>query len=705
MKRWFTLMALCFIGLSVMAEEEETSVLIFYNDGIIDSYSREEVDSISYVASVSELLGYDILRVHLQDDTPVDYNLTDVDSVVFTPPSGFFSVLTKTEGKKTYLTATLRLLAGGNWDMSDLELGFVFSGEKFDPLRDPNCTYIPCGSRSTAGVLEKVVSNKNDHIIGDKLYHYRAYAKSKETGLTIYGTTKSFKLKPVIIWPGKAAEVKKDVLDSYYYQATVYADIYGDVDEIKSDRDAQIGFYYGTEQFPSRKAGSTRQEGFFNNVSDIEAELHELEPGTRYYYCGFVEIADTIYYGDQQTFETPELLEVVTGDTANVGAASADVYYRVIAKLSDIRHAGGVAGIQYGTTPDLNSLGDDSYYQLTNWEAKSDDTYYAHFFKLNPKTTYYYRAYAVIDGQWTYGEIKSFTTKDITVETFDAKDVTDTTVHLDGELLDKDAINAGDSFGFFINTTGEPVQNNSYMFSGKFGEDSNGTFYLDLTGLTPEITYYYRAFVTYKGVIYMGKVKTFIAQTSADDNICPDDNHPHMIDLGIGVKWACCNVGANAPWEYGDYFAWGETSPKEVYNWSTYKYGSSSFDLTKYCTYSWEGTVDNKMVLEASDDAATVNSGASYRMPTLVEFQTILSNCSSQWTTYHGVNGRKFTGPNGNSIFLPAAGGAEGIYWSSSLGSISSALAYVLYFHSDYKGCVCIYRLNGNPVRAVCVQE
>ena len=188
------------------------------------------------------------------------------------------------------------------------------------------------------------------------------------------------------------------------------------------------------------------------------------------------------------------------------------------------------------------------------------------------------------------------------------------------------------------------------------------------------------------------------------------------VDLGLSVKWATCNVGASAPEEYGDYFAWGEVEPKEEYSWSTYKWCNGSYDThTKYCTNSFYGTIDNRTVLEASDDAAAVNWGGVWRMPTYEEQDELLNNCTWTWTTQNGVNGYTVTGPNGNRIFLPAAGyridssldraGSYGDYWSSSLDTDDSDGAWDLGFYlvdvSRYSHYVNV-RHCGQPVRAVC---
>jgi hypothetical protein len=129
------------------------------------------------------------------------------------------------------------------------------------------------------------------------------------------------------------------------------------------------------------------------------------------------------------------------------------------------------------------------------------------------------------------------------------------------------------------------------------------------------------------------------------------------VDLGLpsGTLWATCNVGANAPEEFGHQFAWGETAPKETYNWYTYKWCEDGL-LTKYCNNSSDGTVDNKIELDPEDDAAYVNWGPSWRMPTVEQLVELYSNCTQQWTELNGVKGILVTGPNGNSIFLPLGG-------------------------------------------------
>ncbi|MBO7324047.1 MAG: InlB B-repeat-containing protein, partial [Bacteroidales bacterium] len=194
------------------------------------------------------------------------------------------------------------------------------------------------------------------------------------------------------------------------------------------------------------------------------------------------------------------------------------------------------------------------------------------------------------------------------------------------------------------------------------------------------------------------------------------ENGYEWVDLGLpsGTKWATCNVGATTPEGYGNYFAWGETSPKDNYEWSTYIYcNGSKTSLTKYNIISSYGTVDNKTTLDLSDDAARVNWGGNWRIPTGTEQDELRNNCTWTWTTQNGVNGYKVTSKtNGNSMFLPAAGyrygtsvssvGSDGSYWTSSLDESYPNRAYSLRFSSGSVVRNYSNRYYGRTVRAVC---
>lgn len=177
-----------------------------------------------------------------------------------------------------------------------------------------------------------------------------------------------------------------------------------------------------------------------------------------------------------------------------------------------------------------------------------------------------------------------------------------------------------------------------------------------------------------KKLIIISILGFFSLKVSAQGTV----NGHEYVDLGLSVKWATCNVGADSPEDYGDYFAWGETSTKSSYTGDNSKtYGKQMSDIKGNSQY----------------DAARANWGGTWRLPTKAELEELENKCTWTWTTQNGVNGCKVTGPNGNSIFLPVAGfregtslyyaGEIGYYWSSTPDESDSAYAYDL----DFGGC------------------
>ena len=196
---------------------------------------------------------------------------------------------------------------------------------------------------------------------------------------------------------------------------------------------------------------------------------------------------------------------------------------------------------------------------------------------------------------------------------------------------------------------------------------------------------------------------------------------PEYVDLGLpsGLKWATCNIGATAPEGYGDYFAWGETQPKSKYDWKTYIYCmGSEKTLTKYCNNpdcGYNAFTDDRRKLEPNDDAAHVNWGGEWRMPTASEMNELVNNCSWVWTQINGVNGQLGTSKiNGITIFLPAGGqcysassiydmGEIGYYWQSNLNTTYYPnTANFLYLDKDDPWVWNSSRYVGSSVRAVC---
>lgn len=205
---------------------------------------------------------------------------------------------------------------------------------------------------------------------------------------------------------------------------------------------------------------------------------------------------------------------------------------------------------------------------------------------------------------------------------------------------------------------------------------------------TPKQRYYGRSVRLVRDTIIPKIDSTYTAQ-------------PEYVDLGLSVKWATFNVGASKPEEYGDYFAWGETEPKEEYSWATYKWGDGTeSNMTKY------NKVDKLTTLEPQDDAAYMNWSSNWRMPTKAEIQELFDQCTWVADTINGISGHKAIGPNGNSIFLPAAGfynndhgegvtvlGRSTYYWSNTSCGYNSAYDLII----DESGA--IDRIGGNTRR------
>ena len=182
-------------------------------------------------------------------------------------------------------------------------------------------------------------------------------------------------------------------------------------------------------------------------------------------------------------------------------------------------------------------------------------------------------------------------------------------------------------------------------------------------------------------------------------------NGHDYVDLGLpsGTKWATCNIGASKPEDFGDYYAWGETTTKSEFGWNTYKYGNS-WDEAKNIGSNIAGT---------SYDVAHVKWGDDWRMPTFEQCKELISNTNSEWISQNGVNGWKFTSKNKKtSIFLPASGGQYPAYadgqgesggtWTATISSEPDQ-AFALWGNSDklYLNNNYDYRCNGHTVRPV----
>ena len=213
------------------------------------------------------------------------------------------------------------------------------------------------------------------------------------------------------------------------------------------------------------------------------------------------------------------------------------------------------------------------------------------------------------------------------------------------------------------------------------------------------------------------------SETVEQSFVVPAKHIDGYVDLGLpsGTLWATCNVGASAPEEFGDYFAWGETEPKDYYDWRTYKWCNGDEEtLTKYSdesSFGYNGFVDNKTELDREDDAACSHYPGG-RMPSWEQIQELCDSCTWKWTQLNGVNGMMVTGPNGNTMFLPATSqkddspqgfsDPDGNYWSLTLDQSIRSIALGFFSGSQYIGIwgdhwylLSGFRYQGFTVRAV----
>ena len=308
--------------------------------------------------------------------------------------------------------------------------------------------------------------------------------------------------------------------------------------------------------------------------------------------------------------------------------------------------------------------------------------------ELNFNTTYYYKyvVYNAVD--MAELDTKSFTTMDSTLASVRTAEVSSITTNsaVCGGNVTSDGYLSVTARGVCWSTSPNPTITDNKTTDGS----GTGSFTSNITGLTANTTYYVRAYATNNIGTAYGEEKSFTTLLSI--------NGYDWVDLGLpsGLKWATCNVGATTPEGYGNFYAWGETTTKRLYDQSnSVTYNQEISDFSGNVTY----------------DAARANWGSTWRMPTKAEMEELRDNCTWTWTSQNGVNGMRVTGPNGNSIFLPATGyclglsrygvGERGYYWSSTPFESGTSNAYNLDFSSGYRNVYWDNRGYGRPVRPV----
>ena len=519
-----------------------------------------------------------------------------------------------------------------------------------------------------------------------------------------------------------------------------------------AEKPTEMGIIWSTEKDFVSKNSTKVKATEIDRDNNFNIEVSSLDPGTKYYFRSYLTIKGTDIHGDIKEFTTKEMSSIFsTLDADEVTATSAVM--NALLDLSDIRYDNLEYGFYWGTSAETQDV-------FLKGRGLSSGKYSAVMNNLPHLTQYWYKAYLKLDSRTFYGEVKTFTTGKISVESV-SLDKSEYTFHNLGETLTLNAVvspsNATDK-GIEWSSDNEAVAS---VDNGKVTGLSNGTAVITVTtddgaksaSCVVTVSQYVTSISLDKTSMSLeaGQTGTITATvgpdsaqdksiiwSSSDESVATVDAEgvvsalsegtafinatakdgsgvaaqckvsvyrfvvPEVVDLGLSVKWASFNLGASSPVKSGMFFAWGEVSSKEQYDWLTYKwcYGNYS-TLTKYNTRAPSGIVDGKTVLDSEDDAATSKLGGKFRTPTKEEFSELVNqeNCTWAWTEMEGVKGYKVTskieGYAGNWIFLPATGyfdgssivreGASGYYWSSSVNPEQSRYAYRLEIgSSDY---------------------
>ena len=441
------------------------------------------------------------------------------------------------------------------------------------------------------------------------------------------------------------------------------------------------GVCWSTSQNPTVDDNKTTDG---NGTGIFTSNLTDLKANTTYYVRAYATNENGTNYGEQKSFTTLQNIELPTVATADV----TDITQTTATSGGNVTDEGGATvtarGVCWSTSPDP-TINDNK-----TTDGNGTGAFTSNLTNLTANTTYYVRAYATNSEGTNYGEQKTFTTLQYiqlpTVTTTIVTNVTSTGATSGGNVTD-DGGAAVTARGVCWSTSPDPTINDNKTTDG----NGTGAFTSQLTNLTHSTTYYMRAYATNSEGTSYGEQKYF---TTLSDGMI---NGHQYVDLGLssGLKWATCNVGADNPEEYGNYYAWGETETKAEYTQdNSVTFGQQLNDISGNAQY----------------DAATANWGVSWRMPTRDEIRELIYNCSWTPETQNGVDGFKVTGSNGNYIFIPASGYRDGTasyiygecyYWSSTPHQYSSDYSYILYSDYEYQSEDMNYRYRGLTIRPV----
>ncbi len=460
--------------------------------------------------------------------------------------------------------------------------------------------------------------------------------------------------------------------------------------EVISDGGAEVtarGVCWSVEANPTIENDKTIDgEG----VGSFQSNLSDLTQNTTYYVRAYATNSEGTSYGQEVSFTT---LEIIDDDTDDEEDEEDEIVVELAVvttlSVSEITETSAVAGGEV-----ISDGGAEVTERGVCWSVEANPTiendktldgeglgsFQSILSDLSQNTTYYVRAYATNSEGTAYGEEVTFKTLEEiiitlpTVTTLSVSEITETSAVVGCEVTSDGGAEVT-SRGVCWSVDSNPTIENDKTIDG----EGVGSFQSVLSDLSQNTTYYVRAYATNsEGTAYGEEVSFKTLEEIIDDGI--SINGYEYVDLGLpsGLKWATHNVGAAAPHERGDYFAWGEINTKAEYTeMNCTSYGLNMQDIAGDSQY----------------DAARANWGATWKVPSKKDFEELMNECTWEWMVINGKGCKKVTGPNGNYIILPITGyqyGTSfymedfGYYWTSTPISTYEQFSYDFFFDEEY---------------------
>lgn len=581
-------------------------------------------------------------------------------------------------------------------DLTDCKYDAIEYGFKLTPKDGTE------GSYKANDLSNKAYSYKVETLVRDKQYDVVAYVTLD--GRTYTAESKSFTTQSI-----KANIALNEVSNITEFKAIISGKLNVE-SQGQFSKSAKLYYRDSSGTTEELKHNGTAKSLTLNSDGNFSLTLQGLESDKTYYYAVVATVDGVDFASEVKSFTTTTVgvnltANDATGITEFKGTINGTLMVTSIESVS--KEVWFCYSATATTLEDLKAQGTKATTSLG-----SDGAFSKQLTGLTENTPYYYIACAKVNGKDYFSEVKSFKTADFTAEvtTQDATRTISSTATLNGTLSVTSIESLTKEVWFLYSetaTTVDALKSNGKKVSTSL---SGSAFSAGVSGLKVGTVYYFVACASIHERIVYGVVKSFTTQQLSTG----------AVDMGLSVKWRSCNIGASKPEEYGDYYAWGETKTKSTYSWSTYTLcKGSETTMTKYCTSSSYGTVDNKTTLEKADDVAAQKLGGNWRMPTDAEWTELRNtdNCTWTWTTENNVKGYMVTSKKtGNGIFLPAAGYRDGgnrynagggyysggYYWSSSLYTGYSDYAWYVGFSSSNVSRLYDSRYYGRSVRPVC---